>query len=332
MMRRALAAAILALALVAPAADAAPGDICDRTISPPTSVEGAANQLLPSERLCLRGGLYVEEVDIRRGGNSTGRTIIRSYPGEVATVCGRLRVTDEANWVRVAFLRLRGDCSSSDLPSPTINGDDIVFANNDVSYGPGSGPDAEICFVNNGGWGVSYRTLIVRNRIHHCGDLPATNHDHGIYCGDGTDWQVYDNVIDHNADRGFQSHGCQNARLFYNVIDSNGQGVNYTTSASGNRYARNVISNSKLRWNAETWSLTGTGNVFAQNCVWASNPDSRYNSNGGVDLNDPGVEVRAFQIARPVFVNPDAGDYRQTDASGCLGYGPRTANIGPDSS
>ena len=46
--------------------------------------------------------------------------------------------------------------------------------------------------------------VIERNRIHDCGELPATNLDHGIYVARPTTTMIRDNWIYDNADRGVQ--------------------------------------------------------------------------------------------------------------------------------
>ena len=45
--------------------------------------------------------------------------------------------------------------------------------------------------------------VIERNRIHDCGELPATNHQHGIYVAHAIGTVIRDNWIYDNADRGF---------------------------------------------------------------------------------------------------------------------------------
>ena len=46
--------------------------------------------------------------------------------------------------------------------------------------------------------------MIEHNRIHDCGELPATNFDHGVYVAEARDTVIRDNWIYSNADRGVQ--------------------------------------------------------------------------------------------------------------------------------
>src|SRR5205807_1338240 len=101
-----------------------------------------------------------------------------------------------------------------------------------------------ICFVvGNDTYGYAARTLIQSNRIHHCGVLPAANHDHGIYVSNATDTKVLDNVIYANADRGVQMYpDAKRTTVQRNVIDGNGQGVMFS-GASDSASTDNLVSN-----------------------------------------------------------------------------------------
>ena len=68
--------------------------------------------------------------------------------------------------------------------------------------------------------------MIERNRIHNCGQLPPTNHHHGIYVEASDGARITDNWIYDNADRGIQLFpDAQGTYVARNVIDGNGQGV-----------------------------------------------------------------------------------------------------------
>ena len=94
-------------------------------------------------------------------------------------------------------------CSASDycrLPSPTVNGDNIVFQDNDVTN-----RHQGICFnLGNASYGRAVDVTIQRNRIHDCGLLPANNHEHGIYLSYSDNTRILGNTIYDNADRGVQ--------------------------------------------------------------------------------------------------------------------------------
>ena len=62
------------------------------------------------------------------------------------------------------------------LPSPTVHGDDIAFIADEVTN-----RHTAICYaVGNESYGIAYRLEGRQNRIHDCGRLRPTNHEHGI--------------------------------------------------------------------------------------------------------------------------------------------------------
>ena len=117
--------------------------------------------------------------------------------------------------------------------------------------------------------------VIEGNRIHDCGELPATNHHHGIYIAKAVGTVVRGNWIYSNADRGVQLYpNADESIVTRNVIDGNGQGVIFgggeSSSSDNNLVARNVITHSNLRYNVQShWQgPTGVGNVARENCVY----------------------------------------------------------------
>ncbi len=157
-----------------------------------------------------------------------------------------------------------------ELPSPTVNGRHIRFADNDVTN-----EHTAICFaLGHQRFGVARRVTIQRNRIHDCGTLPATNLEQGVYVAIARDTRLVGNWIYANADQGVQLY--PDARRTYiagNVIDGNGEGIIFGgspwTAASDNLVVGNVISNSRLRENVESHfdGPIGTGNVIRGNCI-----------------------------------------------------------------
>ena len=116
--------------------------------------------------------------------------------------------------------------------------------------------------------------VIRRIRIHDCGLLPANNHEHGIYLSYAESTQILDNVIFDNADRGIQLYpDAQHTVVRGNVIDGNGEGIIFSgvggTASSDNVVENNVITNSRIRHDVESWypDVVGTGNVVRNNCV-----------------------------------------------------------------
>jgi hypothetical protein len=199
--------------------------------SPFRTAQKLVDSLAPGQTGCLRAGMYEQDVTIAKGGSSGSPVTLSSYPGERATVRGRFRVKDSANFVVVESLDLDGRNGDS-LPSPSVYGDDVTFRDNDVT----NYHFTAICFLlGSNDFGRAARTTIERNRIHDCGRLPANNHEHGIYVERADDLRVVDNWIYDNADRGVQMFpDSQRAYIARNVIDGNGQGVIFSRQSAGN--------------------------------------------------------------------------------------------------
>lgn len=299
---------------------------CDRVASPLGSnsnggtltkpyatVEKLANSLKAGQTGCLRAGVYQRDVKITRGGTVSAPTTITSYPGERATVVGRLHVADEANNVVVQQLDLDGR-NRAGLPGPTINGDNAVFRDNDVTN-----RHTTICFLLGSiEWGRARGTVIEHNRIHNCGEMPPSNHHHGIYVEASDRARITGNWIYDNADRGVQLFpDAQNTYVAGNVIDGNGQGVVFSRKSSNNVVENNVLSNPLVRYNIESFELTGSGNVARRNCVWST----RHWGNAGIQL-DVAVPVLENLVTEPGYVNRDSKDFRLLPGSPCVTFTP----------
>ena len=298
---------------------------CDKVASPlgSNSAPGtAAKPYLTVDKLigtlragqigCLRAGVYQRDVEVTRGGSSSGAITIMSYPGERATILGRLYITDHANNVVFQHLDLDG-YNRERLPSPTVNGDHVVFRDNDITN-----RHTSICFLlGSREWGRARNVIIERNRIHNCGQLPPTNHHHGIYAEASDNARILDNWIYDNADRGIQlfpdAHRTYIAR---NVIDGNGEGVVFSRTSANNIVEYNVISNSVVRYNLEDYELTGSGNVARRNCLWST----RHPANpAGLQT---GLVVPAIDnlVIDPGFINRGAKDFRMLPGSPCVTF------------
>jgi parallel beta-helix repeat protein len=318
-----IALATVALAVAGPS-PAGAAVTCDRVAATSGSDSAAGTVAAPyrtAQKLvdslsagqtgCLRAGTFTQDVKFSHGGASGAPLTLTSFPGERALLVGRMWIARGSDFVTVTGLDLDGT-NSAVLPSPTITANDAVFTDNDVTN-----HNQTICFVvGNDTYGYAARTLIQRNRIHHCGVLPAANHDHGIYVSNATDTQVLDNVIYANADRGVQMYpDAKRTTVQRNVIDGNGQGVLFSGSSGSasidNLVSNNVITNAKLRYNIESYwgGPVGTGNVANNNCVW-----NGHNGNIG---DQKGFTATDNLVADPQYANPGAGDFRIPDANPC---------------
>ena len=283
-----------------------------RARSPYRSPRRLASALRPGETGCLRGGTYTQREVIVR----TRKVTLRSAPGERALWRGRVVLAGRRQ--KLVDLVLDGSYGPRDLPSPTVNGPEVVISDSDITNPKG------IC--------VSVRSwdglrpdgfAIQRNRIHDCGKRPPANHDHGIYVVDAVGGVIRDNVIFRNADRGVQLFpDAHRISVVRNTIDGNGSGVILSNSSSRNVVRENLISNSVVRWNAESHNLRGRGNRFESNCVRPGHRDPDYHENGGVML-PPIVAQGGNVVASGELYRASAeGDYTPVEA-GCGERGAR---------
>ena len=262
---------------------AKPASVCARYVSPKGSnrwpgtekrpfqtVARLVSRLQPGQTGCLEpGATFSEDVTIRRGG-SDGHPITLTSPARpAATIQGRLYITDHANHVVISNLILDGR-NRANYPSPTVNGDDILFDHDEVTN-----EHTAICFVlGSDEYGSAVGVTIRASAIHDCGALPATNHDHGIYVewADGT--VITGNAITANADRGIQLFpNAQHTTITHNLIAGNGEGVIFSgddrTASSDTVVAFNVITDSVIRYAVEEWwpGPVGQRNVVQSNCI-----------------------------------------------------------------
>ena len=314
----ATALAILTAALCACGADptdAQSARTCDRLASPGhRAVQRLVDSLRPGEVGCLRQGTYRGSVTIERSGKPGRPITLQPRPGARARLVGALTVTRRSAHVVVRRLHLEGS-QRPGVPSPIVNGRRILFLENDVTNG-----HTAICFaLGNPRFGVARDVTIQRNRIHECGQLPATNLEHGVYVAVARDTRIIGNWIYENADLGIQLY--PNARDTYvagNVIDGNGEGIIFgglpRVAASDNLVRGNVISNSRLRNNVE-WHFegtVGTRNVVRRNCIGGG---ARDDGSGGIMLPAIGFTLVDNLVAPPEFRAP--GDYRLQPGSAC---------------
>lgn len=316
-----------------------PLDPCDKWASPTGSdsnsgtqsapylrAQRLANSLTPGQTGCLEAGTYTEadkEVNISAGGNASARVVLRTAPYELsqARINARVVIGSTADYITLQDLRMDGSygpaCAPGGtctiLPSPTINGDYTHLIGNDISNRrPGSEATlAGIC--NNAGSGGTRVTGLrfEDNLIHDCGRLPRSNYDHGIYLGSTDGAVVQNNTIRNNSDRGVKlGPNADGTLVDSNVIDRNGTGLQFsgdgTQVSSDNVVRNNVISNSQARWNVEEyWGTTtvapATGNIVHDNCVWASNANTYYDQNDGVQPNAKGFVSYQELRADPLY-------------------------------
>jgi parallel beta-helix repeat protein len=319
-------AAASALVAAAPA-QAAGAAACDRVAEPGHgSVQRLVDDLDPGQTGCLEAGVHTGNVRI-----GTPNITLTRVGNEKATVRGRFYIARGSDGVTVEGLYLDGT-NAAGLPSPTVNADGVTFVRNDVTNN-----HTGICFaLGHQDWGRANGANIEFNRIHDCGRLPATNHDHGIYITAATGVDIRGNWIYDNADRGIQLYpDAQNTTITGNVIDRNGQGIIFSgeggLASSGNLVVGNVITNSRLRNNVESWypdgNPIGRNNVVRNNCVKGGAYDD---GDGGIG-DQRGFRVLSTVASQPSFANRGADDLRIREGSPCRGLlAFRGVTPGPD--
>ena len=298
---------------------------CDRIHAAGVGVEGFVSSLKAGETGCLRAGTH--PIDGVATIAAPG-VVLTSYPGETATLAGRLWIKRGADGTRVEDLVLDGRNPEA-RPSPTVNANDVVFRGNDVSN-----DHTAICFViGDDQYGRADGTVIEGNRIHDCGRLPPTNHDHGIYVAHAMNTTIRDNGIYDNADRGVQLYpDARRTVVSGNVIEGNGEGVIFggdeDEAASDNLVAGNVIAGSNVRYNIEShWQgPVGSGNVARGNCVWTDRDDfTGVPPGSGIEPAMTGVRAHGNVVVDPATAVPATNSQESSPGLPC----PISAAVAP---
>ena len=319
--------AALAASALAPAPLAAAAPACTRyaalsgsdsaagTESAPfRTVQRLADSLSAGQVGCLQPGAVFGGVKVNR----SGITLTTAPGGAKATLLGKTWVPDSANDVTFDGLVLNGRTSGA-RTSPDVQGDRVLFRNNDITN-----DNTAICLHigSNAGYGIAYGTVIDSNRIFRCGRMPATNFDHGIYVNHAYDTRITNNLIYDNADYGVHLYpGANRTYVANNVIDGNGRGVTFSGEgglvSSNNLIVDNVISNSLVTSNVESWwaAGVGVGNRADRNCLFNGR-------RGNVNLSNGGFTASDNIIQDPQFTNRAAKDFSLRPGSPCAGKVP----------
>lgn len=286
--------------------------------APFRTVQKLADSLSSGQTGCLQGGATFGGVRVNR----SGITLTSTPGGEKAIVLGKVSVPDSANDVIIENLYLNGRTSGSRV-SPSIEGDRVVLRGNDITN-----DNTAICLHigSNAGYGIAYDVVIDSNRIFRCGRLPATGFDHGIYVNHAYRTRITNNLIYDNADYGVHLYpGAQDTYVAHNIIDGNGRGVTFSGEgglvSSGNVVERNIISNSRIRHNVESWwaDEVGVGNRADRNCLW--------NGKMGNVAAQVGFTASDNTVADPRFVDRLRGDFTLAAGSPCLDAAPQTGLV-----
>jgi arylsulfatase A-like enzyme len=309
--------------LFASRTDGADPPVGDGLATPFRTVQQLADALSPGQTGCVRGyargstpdastGLYSEDVTIANGGSSNlDRIIIRSAPGEVAQLKGRLLVT--ASFVTVSHLVLDGR-NASNLASPTVEGSDVTFSDDNITS-----RNTVDCFQ------VGHNGRLLRNRIRNCrigiriGDFSAT---------------IQENLVYENSEEGISfAPSARAAAVHKNIVDGNGFGIRFegdsSQAADQNEVTKSIVSFSRRGYNVRTsFDPAATGfNYLAGSCFWSgvaaysgSPPSS------GIDPSayDQDVTVTDATVANPAYAARSSKNFHITSQSPCY---DRTGDI-----
>jgi hypothetical protein len=286
------------------------------TLSAPfQTAQKLVSSLTPGETGCLEAGTYNENVTFRTAGTATAPITLTSYPGQTATIVGRMYIVDGANYTTITRLDLNGENPEQAL-SPMIDANNATFSHDNVTN-----DHTGTCFgIGSATWGWATGTLITHDTIHDCGQLPATNAQHGLYIGAATDTTIEWSLIYGNADRGIQLYpDAQHTTIDHNVIDDNGEGIIISgadgAASSYTNIYDNIISNADVRHDVESyWPVgnpVGVGNVVQDNCVWGG-------VEGTIDTSSGGYTAHDNVTVDPEFVNAAAHNYEMSPTSPCL--------------
>lgn len=283
--------------------------------APFESAQRLVNALGPGDVGCLDAGTYHSSIlAIRQGGTAERRLVLRSTPGQRALITGQIWIADSANYVTVANVDHDATYESAEpRPSPVVNGDYALF------YGMNVWSRNGVCFyLGDREWGVATGTIIRNDRIHDCGQ-PGLNKRHAIYMAQAVDTVIEENEIYDNPDRGIQLYpNSQGAIIRHNVLDGNGEGIIFSgvngDASSGNLVEDNLITNSHLRYNVESWwpegNPVGEENIVRGNCVSGGNFG---------EIQEPQVGFTAYDnfFVAPLYVDRADKDFRLRDDSPC---------------
>jgi nitrous oxidase accessory protein NosD len=291
--------------------DSAPGT----RSRPLRTAEGLVRALDRGQTGCFRSGTYAFAVLQL----TTPGVTLAPYRDDAVTLQGEIKVLPGGADSTIEGLNLDGAGGKSSI-GPRVYANGVVLRDNEITN-----EHTGICVHVTQYYSRPdpRRVVIERNRIHDCGELPATNHQHGIYVAHAVGTVIRDNWIYDNADRGVQLYpDAQHSRVIGNVIDSNGEGIVFSGAgsevSSHNLVQGNIISNSKVRWNVYSGAPgpTARGNLVRHNCVWAGKSNS-YGSHGGVEKPSRNFTARRNRVAKPRFAHAGGGNLRLRSGSRC---------------
>jgi arylsulfatase A-like enzyme len=296
--------------LAGPAQPDDPCDVVGGTGTAHPTVTGLLAAMGPGQTGCLHGypqdaqpsnaGLYEEQVTISEAG-----VTLRSHPGEVAQIKGRLSIA--AAGVTVSHLVLDGR-NASGHTSPRISQhgdgarlvDNVITSRSTTSCGWVDGTEAD----------RAENVVIQHNRIHDCNVAVIVERAHYT--------AVMQNLIYDNAGTAVRlAPNADGSGVWRNVIDTSGNGVQIGAGSDANYVGMNVIANPRIR-TLDFWPQPGTYNVFGSNCVWKDGGDGVDHTYTTTQWEFDKVVLTPNRVADPGYEGAASeGDHTIAGTNGC---------------
>ena len=304
-------ALVLALTSVrAPAGAAALPPGCDVTV--PAGADNLPESPAGNTTYCLRGGVHTESDKEWRV--SKPGVQIKSYPGETAEMRGSIRTFDTGTGFTLgqpgtAWPNTQGgvrvDASYGVQKEPNygtcpfgcdrystrglhMDADGFVLAGNEVRNRRPNGGTALAgmgVYVTGGSDGQNRGGVIDGNWIDDAGQIPRNNHEHAIYVARGTGLKITGNLITDSADRNIQLYpNADSTTISGNAILGASVGITLDVDSAQNAVRNNVVANAASNNIQAGPTLSGTGNVAVDNCVWKPGGSSGLSPGPGLSI------------------------------------------------
>lgn len=288
---------------------------------PVKTVQRLADMLGPGQTGCLRGTPaatpFAENVTFtdknQSGGSEANRITLMSYPGEIAKVKGMLTLSESANFITISHLVLE---VRSPNPSAIVrvDGDEVVFADNNVSGGTIVGCLRIGAYASQ----PAFRTTITRNRIHDCVD--------GVAASATRDLLVEHNLIYDNSGWGVKLQPNVKATgITYNIVDGNDGGLllggDSSDASTGAIIDHDIFSNSSAaNWNVSASWPGSTPPRYSSFVTRVCSYDPARPSTGGINIAANGfTAVSPVVNADPQYRDRSAKDFHLSSSSPCKG-------------
>jgi arylsulfatase A-like enzyme len=251
--------------LARPALTDEPCDVVGGTGTPHETVGELLTAMNPGETGCLHGypaggqpssaGFYEEQVTIGKSG-----VTLRSHPGEVAQIKGRLSIVQPN--VTVSHLVLDGR-NASDQMGPRISqlGDGARLVDNVIT----TRSTISCVWLDGTPTDILENVVIEHNRIHDCN--VGVTVEYADYS------TISHNLIYDNRGTGvLLTPDADVTGVSWNVIDRSAHSVKIGTNSDANAVGMNILANPKT-WNLGFAPQPGSYNAFSSNCVWKDGGD-----------------------------------------------------------